>query len=592
MPETATARAGTSPRQAALITLVLSGLAVAAGVWVYDNRPGPVPPPADAQPVRPPTEQLADAEAQAGLVAAEDARLAAALDAITWDAGPFTVPAAGDEGPDTTVLTPSPVPYDLGSLLTLGAAERVDDGTVRLVRHVLVAPDAQLSVKAPGTTLELLSGPGGFTSVVGWKGSLSFAGADGQPLRLTSWDPSLGAADTRETDGRAYVRTIGAQLSTRSMTAEHLGFWSGRTGGLAITGSSGVPGSGLLDDTVVRASHYGLFSSDAAPLSVTDSSFTGSTADGVLLHRGTSAAVLYDVTATGNGGHGVAVAPGATDVTVSAARASANGEDGIRVNGSPLAEEAGPGGAALSGFAGFDVVDSVVSDNLGNGITAVTVDEALLARNDVSGNTEGIVVRGAADDVTLRDNEVSASDGAGIAVRDGGREVVVEDNLVAGAETAVQVRDSVVDVTGNTVEDARAHGVSVIGAAHGSSVTGNTVDGTGPSGIDLYRLDTGASVDATGNSEETWTRDRDLARDAGTLVRQHPLLLLWFIVLAVPTVAHLVMRRRRHTSQPYATGWPTPGHTIEHVVEERHRDRGDSDGSGGSRTRVTVVMPR
>ncbi len=56
-------------------------------------------------------------------------------------------------------------------------------------------------------------------------------------MRLTSWDPNINTADTRVNDGRAYVRVIGGELRMSHAQVEYLGFWSGSTGGLALTGS-------------------------------------------------------------------------------------------------------------------------------------------------------------------------------------------------------------------------------------------------------------------------------------------------------------------------------------------------------------------
>ncbi|MGH3777218.1 MAG: hypothetical protein ACRDRR_16045 [Pseudonocardiaceae bacterium] len=176
---------------------------------------------------------------QAGLIAAEDTRLLAQFRAI-----PTTGPAYLDRvhGAPTVILTARPARYTLESLLLLGAAQRIDATTVTLINSVLVGPGAHLTLHAPATTLRMTSTPTGFTSLVGWKGAIELTGTADHPLTLTSWDPATNSPDQQIADGRAYLRVIGSALQTHFATLSHLGFWSGRTGGPAVTGSEPAAG--------------------------------------------------------------------------------------------------------------------------------------------------------------------------------------------------------------------------------------------------------------------------------------------------------------------------------------------------------------
>ena len=40
----------------------------------------------------------------------------------------------------------------------------------------------------------MASTPAGFTSIVGWKGAVTMAGAAGKPLTITSWDPGANSS--------------------------------------------------------------------------------------------------------------------------------------------------------------------------------------------------------------------------------------------------------------------------------------------------------------------------------------------------------------------------------------------------------------
>ena len=158
----------------------------------------------------------------------EDARIEATV---------FGRPRPGaPPGPPTVALNARQQRYGLADLIRRGAAPRSDPTTVDLVRSVVVMPGAVLDIEAPGTTLRMASTAAGFTSIVGWRGGVSLAGAADKPLTITSWDPEAGGPDRVPTDGRAYIRDVGAAFALRFVRAGALGFWSGRTGGIALTG--------------------------------------------------------------------------------------------------------------------------------------------------------------------------------------------------------------------------------------------------------------------------------------------------------------------------------------------------------------------
>ena len=162
-------------------------------------------------------------------------------------------------------------------------------------------PGAVLDIEAPGTTLRMASTAAGFTSIVGWRGAVSMAGAADKPLTITSWDPGAGGPDRVPRDGRAYIRDVGAAFTLRFVRAGALGFWSGRTGGIALTGLQESAATGAISDTEISDNHYGLFTSDVDGLTVTATTFRRSELAGVLLHRGTAKVVVERSTAEANG---------------------------------------------------------------------------------------------------------------------------------------------------------------------------------------------------------------------------------------------------------------------------------------------------
>jgi hypothetical protein len=233
------------------------------------------------------------------------------------------------------VLTPRSEPYTVEDLLQLAPQTflKMSDGSYLLDEHVIVMSRASLVLSEPGGLhLRLASGEDRFSTIVSLGGELEITGEQASPARISSWDPLGSAEDTTLTDGRAYLRAIGGQFHARFAEFSHLGFWSGRSGGLSLTGTdrpntgaieSGPPAGGgeatLLDgvtwqpagadqpgpapiddgytvaaqsyvsgELVGVSSHhnaYGLFVSGANGLQVTGSEFADNSHGGVTLHR-------------------------------------------------------------------------------------------------------------------------------------------------------------------------------------------------------------------------------------------------------------------------------------------------------------------
>lgn len=549
-------RSSRSPRIAIGLSLLAFAAVLAAAVYVPGWLAGS-PQIHPVQAIDPQLAQLEQARTQAALVTTEDTRLLSQLRGIPWNGLPYR---NREHGMHTLVLTARPAPYTLDSLLILKAARRIDASTIVLMNSVLIGPGAQLILHAPGTTLRMISTPAGFTSIVGWKGAISITGAPDHPVTLTSWDPATGKPDQQVTDGRSYIRVAGSNLHTHFAGFSDLGFWSGRTGGLAVTGNDSAPGTGSITGTTVRANHYGLFSSDTLGLTVADSTFDHAAADGILLHQGSTGTTIRTSTTSSNAGSGIVANRGASEVTLSNVTVEHNGTDGIRFDGRPLADRPGAAGVSLDGQRGFRLQDSTIAFNAGNGVLVWDADDTVVTGTELVDNAEGIVVRDAANRTQISANTVTSSAGAAIAVRDGATDVAVGHNTIAGADTGVQVRAARAQVHDNTISAARVHGVSFQGAAQGSAAHGNTLAGSGPSGLDLARLDADAvaAVTVSNNSEEQWQVTRSLSDRLRWLFRDHPLLAMWTLLL-LSIVASLLGRRRRRRRRP---AHPYPDHPL------------------------------
>lgn len=519
-------------------TLVLWALlAVPVALWSPDP-PAPAPPPRTAS-----SADLAvrsDAGRQYAALAREDHRLLALVGSVRWGVGPYV---EGLNGEDTLVLTPGGPAYGLADLHALGAATTLPDGTVLLTRSVLVAPGARLLIEAPGTTLRLRSEESGFVSLVAWKADLVLAGAAGAPLRVISWDSQRGRPDSDVVDGRAYVRDVSGDMRVLNADVSHLGFWAGRTSGVAWTGSSSTAATGSIEGSSFRSNHYGAFAAQGEGLTVRDAEFTGNAVDGLALHRGTERTNIQSSSASGNGRHGFSADDGSEVVTLIGVTAARNEAHGVFFSGAPLSAGQSVGGAPLRTYGQVRVYGGELRENGKAGLRVVDGRRVEVSRTRATGNRDGIVLAGTAAPATVEDAVVTGSRRLGISVTGGA--ATVSGNHVSGAETGIRIQDAAVQVTGNVVARGTGHAVSVVGTSAGSSVTGNTLSGRGPSGLDTFRLAPDVAIETAGNDVEGWTRDRDNWEYWSTFVPQHPMLLLWVVILGLPLGVALGGRKRR-----------------------------------------------
>lgn len=525
-------------------TLLVGGLiAVAAG-------PTSSPTPAPGQSVSAAVVPFSrtSAESQYSVLAREDHRLLTLISSVRPGSGPYVQTL---EGVDTLVLTASGLSYDLAGLRALGVAQVLESGDVLLTENVLVAPGARLVLDAPGTTLRLRSDRSGFASLVGWKADLVLSGAQGAPLVVTSWDPGQGLPDAEVDDGRAYIREVSGEMRLEQVSAAHLGFWAGRTSGVAWTGSSSTAATGSVTGSSFRGNHYGAFASQTERLAITDAVFTGNAVDGLSLHRSTADATVRSSSAHANGRHGFSADHGSESVAFRDVRAVGNADHGIFFSGRPLSDGPSAGGASMRTYGDVQIVGGLLRDNGGAGLRVVEGHQVSVTDTRVADNDDGIALAGTDASTTVVDTVITGRHRLGISVTGGS--ATLAGNQVSGSLTGIRVEDAAVRVTGNDVTRATGHAISVIGAATGSSVVDNTIAGRGPSGLDLFRLDHAASVEQSGNDIEGWTQDRDNWAYWSAFIPNHPLLVLWVVILGLPLALTVRARTRPITlgTAPY-----------------------------------------
>lgn len=577
-------------------------------------------PAADAAPAsaaRPPAHRAAaadaasaDGERQAALVAAEDrwlnqvravAAVAPLRDLLSrppgsttqkWDR-PYRLDTAGGY---TLVLTARTAAYTVDDLLKLAPQTfvRQQQGAYLLTENIYVNSGARLKLAHPGgLELRLASRSSGFVAIVSFGGGLSLEGTKQAPVRVTSWDPRTGKPDTEVRDGRAYLRAIGGNFAMSHARASHLGFWSGRTGGVSLTGTdrpdtgavegpdAATPGrllpgevrvlsggrvaspdsrfsvpslsyvSGAISDSELIGNAYGLFVSSADGIRITDTKVRDSLQHGVVLHRFATNAVIERTVSAHNGGDGFLLSRATQQVRITNTTAERNGGNGFTLSGRPLADGPSASGQSTASYGANTVSHSTARGNGHYGFEILGGLAVSIQENQIEGGDMGIVARLGARDLTLTANRLKNQRRQAIAIRDGVAKARITGNLIETTQTGVYVRDSVAEVRGNTIHDANSHGVTFVGAVGGSVAAGNAITGIGPSALDTGRAEGKVTVrdnqtDAWLDTSTLWARVRHYAS---------PMTLLWTAILLLIVV--LAFRRRRDDhGHPYAATGP------------------------------------
>ncbi|MFF4400495.1 right-handed parallel beta-helix repeat-containing protein [Streptomyces sp. NPDC001480] len=558
-----------------------------------------------------------ESETQAALVAAEDHRLdqvrAVSAVAPLKDLR-YTKPYRTETtGGYTLVLTRRSKPYTVADLLQLAPQTfvRKPDGSYLLTENIYLNSGAKLRLSNPGgLNLHMASNRQGFVSIVSFGGRIMIDGAAQAHVKVSSWDPQKNRPDTDVRDGRAYVRAIGGQFSMSYADVSDLGFWSGRTGGISLTGtdrpntgsltgpddptdddgqlsSSGVltgPSGKLttpdsrfttpqlsyvsadISHSTVSGNEYGVFASGATGVTIESTTIEKSRQDGLVLHRFVTNAIVEKTTSRENGGDGFVMARATQQVRVTGSKSLGNGGNGFTVSGQPLAHGPSASGQPTSSYGSNSVSSSTAEDNGHYGIEVVGGTDVGVQDNTVVGGDMGIVARKDAEKVAVTGNHLIGQSRQGISVRDGVTGAKVTGNIVEKADTAVYVRDSVAEVRGNTVEAAGNHGVSLVGGIDGSTVSYNVIAGVGPSAVDSSRAHGGVTIRenqtfAWYDTSSFWVKFRHYAS---------PMTLLWTGILLLILFSAALGRRGRRTrgqvgSHPYLDKAPLPNDNVREI---------------------------
>lgn len=504
-----------------------------------------------------------DPDAEAALVDAESERLVAVRTAAS--AGPSealdtTAPfrLASDVRP-TFILPGREAPYDLAEIAGLAPdtlAADGPDGAYVLKEHLAVMDGAVLVIGA-GERLLLAADQSGFSTLVALGGRLRIDGTAESRVSIESWNPTTGGSDDVTADGRPYVRVIGGDLTVASADLRALGFWSGETGGLAFDGDrsaeremdapsvapDGAPTAGLTEAPVeparlevsatsVQGCAFGLTVANVESPVISGSVFIESLADGLVLDRAITGAVVDQVEASRNARDGIVVDNTTSGTRMTALVVTGNARNGLVLDGTAPAEGPNSTGAATAVSGDSAVAGATFDDNARAAIDVVGGTAVRLAGVTATGGDMGIVLDQGPVGVEITDSAFSGQTRHAISVRDEAQDVVVTGNEISNVEVGVYVRNAHADVTSNMISDVELHGIVLTGRLSGSKITDNQLSGTGPSAINDDRA-LNARVEA--NLIDGWASSRSIEQILRTLMQ--PLTIVWLLVVTLVIMA-------------------------------------------------------
>jgi hypothetical protein len=521
------------------------------------RAPRPVSLPAVAQPIdasQPPaTLPAVDAAREAVAVSAEDSRIRIMLHDAAHIYQPEVIPTRG--ALPTLVLTAGQGSYTASDLVEYGALVMLPNDAALLLDNVFVSTNASLTLGGPTLrTLYLDNGSGGFATIVAWDGSLSFSGTSSRPMTIIGWDRAVDAPAADLGNGRSYIREVGGKMTLSDVRASWLGFWSGRTGGVAWTGLTGSPSTGGATSSTFTDNTYGAFVSRGSGLTFRDDLFEFNELDGLHIHRFSVNSSVISSSASRNGGNGFIVSPATQNTLLEGDVSEHNADDGYFINGRPLATGASASGGSVAPGAGTAIENSAALDNGEIGILIEGGTGTVIKGDQVCASVTAIAVRNGVTDAVLTGNDIRCDPRSGFSIGPDTPGIMISGNTVVGPRTGFLISDSgPVELDNNHVTGAAVFGVSARGLSSAVTGVGNVISGTGFRAIDA-RAD--ASMPALSSTDDAgWAYHARVT--VWSYLRFHPLAALWLSIAILLLSAWTWSHRRRLPAHPYpaSTRW-------------------------------------
>ena len=333
------------------------------------------------------------------------------------------------------------------------------------------------------------------------------AGSDDAEVRISSWNPGTGAADTVSTDGRAFVLQIGGRMDVDHGRFSYLGFGTGTSSGVAWRGASDagdtqdgagttwVKTQGTVTSSVFTHNHFGAYTHQAENMLWENNTFFGNEEYGFDPHDFSTGFLVTGNTARDNGKHGFIFSRGCDDNVLRNNYAYANKGHGFMIDDGRSQQTA-------DAQSRIDTSDrNLVTANVAydNGVSGVEIEGGtgnVVSANQLSRNDIGVRIKDRAS-ATVADNTIVDSGRYGINVLDSGGQIPLTGNRISGSWAAINVETA---------------GAATVGVNPSEDVTTPLV------------------VDGVVTYETTWVDD------VAKYIRWNPVLVLWGLILGVPLV--------------------------------------------------------
>lgn len=522
-------------------------------LMVAPQAPRAVHVPAVAEPITPneatATLPTVNAAREAAMVATEDKRLRTVLHVATSLYQPEVVSLRGSL--PTLVLTAASSAYTAQTLVEYGAMVLLPNHAALLIDNIYVSANATLDLSGSNLrTLYLDSGSGGFATIVGWGGNLAFAGTAAHPMTIIGWDRDSNTPAADAGYGRPYIREVGGKMTLSDVRASYLGFWSGRTGGIAWTGLTGSSSTGNAVNSTFTDDTYGSFVSRGSGVTFRNDLFEYNQLDGLHVHRYSVNTSATSSSAVRNGGNGFVVSPATQSTLLEGDIAEHNAGNGFLLDGQPLATGASASGGSVSPGTGTSVEYSAALDNAKTGVLVEGGLDPVVKGDQVCGGATAIELKGGSSDAVVTGNTISCAPRSGISVGPSAPGTVLSGNAVEGARIAFLISASgPVQLDKNVITGATVFGVSARGASSTVSGVGNTIAGSGFRAVDSSADAPSPSLYASNLGD--WTYHVHVT--FWSYLQFHPLAALWLGIATLILVAFLWSKRRRAPSHPYLT---------------------------------------
>jgi hypothetical protein len=446
--------------------------------------------------------------------------------------------------------------YTVADLIRRGAMVRLPDGGALLKENVFVPSGARLVLSSSDVSAVYLDNtPSGSASIVAWGGDLDFRGTRQRSLTVQGWDEATMTPARDTGSGRPYIREVAGTMTFQYARVSFLGFWSGRTGGVAWTGLSthasygGAIGSTFTDNT------YGAFVTRGRNVRFSGDLFESNQLDGLHFHRGTIGGSATFSAAVRNGANGFHVDRATLRTILQHDVSEHNATNGFLVDGRPLVSTASASGNGVAPGQGTRIEYSSASGNGRTGILIEGGNRTVLKADEVCAKLTGIALRYDASNAILDANDVRCGSRTGIRIGPQAPGALVFGNAVSGARIAMLVISpgGNVEIDKSLITLASVFGISVRGVNSVVSGKDNVISGIGFRAVDSRAEATAPALSGSNTANWAFARNGTVL----TYLEFHPLAVFWLSVAFLVVAGGLWTRRRRAPTHPYpeSTHW-------------------------------------